>query len=163
MMNVADVRWNLSAMYSDIADPQIDKDIALLAGLMKKFHADHKGKLAVTLGKAISDYAEISMLGERIGIYLFLMQTMNLSDAVIKAKVAETEKMISNISGEYLTFFEIELVALDDAALDRLFLENPVVARHRPWIEHSRIFKPNFLIFHFEYKTNYFVWFQTKR
>ncbi len=139
------IRWDLSSIYSDITDPQIDKDIAAFVWMAKSFYDDHKGKLATALGKAISDYSEISMLETKFGVYLFLAQSTNVSDAVIKAKVAKTDNILSTTSGQYLTFFDIELVALDDVVLTRLFAADPIVARHRPWIEHIRLYKPHLL------------------
>src|SRR6202030_2867181 len=47
--------------------------------------------------------------------------------------------------GEYLTFFELQLVQLSDDVLESLYQCDPVVLRHRPWIEHIRTFRRHFL------------------
>src|SRR5262249_46239603 len=77
--------------------------------------------------------------------YLFLRESTNLTDAAIKAKLAEFQRVLSASRGEYLTFFELELVTLSDETLSRLYAKDAVVSRHRPWIEHLRVFKPHFL------------------
>lgn len=138
-------RWDLNCMYYDIDDPQIDLDIAALTEMVKSFHADHKDKLGETLGKAIADYADIIMLNNKIGVYLYLKQSTNVNDAAVKSKLADVEMKLSRVFGEYLTFFDIELVALSEEALSRLYTSDSVIAKHRPWIEYIRIFKSHIL------------------
>ena len=139
------VRWDLSSIYSGVDDPQIDLDIAEFTRLAENFSVNHKGKLAETLGRAISDYAELDMLSAKIMVYLFLQQSLDVTNEQVKAKVAEARKTMSQVQGEYLTFFELELVALDDAVLEHWYGSSELAARHRPWIEQQRIFKPHLL------------------
>ena len=139
------VRWDLSSIYSGVDDPQIDLDIAEFTRQAEAFHASHKGKLAETLGHAISDYSELEMLGAKVMVYLFLQQSLDVTNELVKAKVAEARKAMSQVQGEYLTFFELELVALDDAVLAKWYARNEVAAKHRPWVEQQRIFKSHLL------------------
>ena len=139
------VRWDLSSIYSGVDDPQIDLDIAEFTRQAEAFHASHKGKLAETLGHAISDYSELEMLGAKVMVYLFLQQSLDVTNELVKAKVADARKAMSQVQGEYLTFFELELVALDDAVLAKWYARNEVAAKHRPWVEQQRIFKPHLL------------------
>ena len=139
------VRWDLSCIYSGVDDPQIDLDIAEFTRHADAFHASHKGKLAETLGRAISDYSELEMLGAKVMVYLFLQQSLDVTNELVKAKVADARKAMSQVQGEYLTFFELELVALDDAVLAKWYARNEVAAKHRPWVEQQRIFKPHLL------------------
>lgn len=139
------IRWDLSLMYSGLDDPQIDTDVVTLIEMAKKFNASHKGKLSITLGKAISDYSEIDMLKNRVTLYPFLLQSTNVAEPVVKAKIADIDRILSRELAEYLTFFNLELVALDDTTLMGLY-DNPIVAKHRPWIEYARVFKPHLLI-----------------
>ena len=39
----------------------------------------------------------------------------------------------------------MELVQLSDDTLETWYESDPLVAKHRPWIEHIRVFKPHFL------------------
>lgn len=137
-------RWDLKALYSGLDDPQIDADVARLVDMAKKFNIAHKGNLSVTLGQAISDRAEIDMLESKVVAYLYLLQSLNVAKPAVKAKAAAIDTILSREFGENLTFFQIELVGLDDSVLDGLYAD-PVVARHRPWIEFTRIFKLYFL------------------
>ena len=139
------VRWDLTSIYAAIGDPQIDLDIAEFTKSAQQFNLNYQGKLADTLGGAISDYAELDMLGGKIMVYLSLQQSLDVTDEAVKAKMAAAQQTMSQIQGEYLTFFELELVALDDATLEKWYAGDPEVRRHRPWIEHQRVFKPHFL------------------
>ena len=109
------VRWDLTAIYSAIDDPQIDLDIAEFTKQAQQFSLDYKGKLADRLGPAISDYSELDMLGGKIMVYLSLQQSLDVTNEAVKAKMAAAQQTMSQVQGEYLTFFELELVALDDA------------------------------------------------
>ena len=139
------VQWDLSSLYSGIDDPQIDLDIAEFTKRAETFNTSYRGNLAEALGPAISDYSELEMLGGKVMVYLFLRQSLDVTNELVKAKVAHAQQVMSQIQGEYLTFFELEVVALDGEVLERLYASDPVVSRHRPWIEHSRIFKPHLL------------------
>lgn len=139
------IAWDLGCMYAELDDPQIDADVAALVAMAKCFSEAYKGKLADTLGKAITDYAEIQMLSSKVMVYLYLTQSKDTGNGAVKAKIADIERVLNQSSAEYLTFFTIEIVALDDTVLEKLYAADAVAAKHRPWIEHTRVFKPYFL------------------
>jgi oligoendopeptidase F len=138
-------RWDLSILYTDINDPRLDADLRELTTTAKRFSLAYKGKLADRLGEAIRDYSGIDMLSGKISSYLFLRESTNLTNPEIKAKHAAFQRELSAIRGEHLTFFELELVQIGEDALAKLYASDPVVSKHRPWIEHMRTFKPHFL------------------
>ena len=139
------VRWDLSVLYKDIADPRLDSDLAELTAMARNFAAKYKGNLTQLLGEAMRDYAEIEMLSGKITSYLFLRESTDLTNAEIKAKHAAFQRELSAVRGEHLTFFELELVELSDETLRRFYERDSFVAKHRPWIEHIRTFKRHFL------------------
>src|SRR3984893_4434182 len=139
------IRWDLSILYADIADPRLDSDLSALTAMAKHFSLTYKGKLAELLGGAIRDYSEIEMLSGKITSYLFLRESTDLTNAAIKAKHAAFQRELSAIRGEHLTFFELELVQLGDDTVKTFYERDPVVSKHRPWIEHIRTFKRHFL------------------
>jgi len=142
---ISKVRWDLSILYSDIADPRLDSDLATFTDIARHFSQAYKGKLEELLDAALRDFLEIEMLSDKIASYLFLRETTDLTNAVIKAKHAAFQREMSAIRGEHLTFFELELVQLSVATLKKFYESHPVVAKHRPWIEHIRTFKRHFL------------------
>ena len=139
------VRWDLGVVYSGLDDPQMDADIEALVAKSKDFYTTHRGRLSETLAKALADYSEIAMLENKVALYLHLKQSTNVADAAVKAKIADTDRILSQAEGEYLTFFRIELVGLEDDALEKLYASDAIVEKHRPWIEYVRIFKPHIL------------------
>lgn len=138
-------RWDLSFIYSGIDDSRIGEDIAKLVGMMKEFNANYKGNLAEKLAAAITDFSEINMLGNKVSAYLSLKQSLDVADSAVKSKIAETERILNQAQGEYLTFFKLELVTLNDAVWEQFYANHPIVVKHRPWIEHQRMFKPHLL------------------
>ena len=138
------VRWDLSLMYSGLDDPQLDADLDTLVQMMKDFNIVHKGNLSKSLGQAIIDLSNITMLKNKT-VYLGLRQSINVSDPAIKSKIADAERKISMAKGEYMTFFDIELVTISNEVLAGLYVDDSIVVKHRPWIEHLRVFKPHLL------------------
>ncbi len=136
------VRWDLSFMYSGVDDPQIDRDMADYVALAKKFNADYKGKLNEKLGIAIADCATLEMLSHKIGIYMFLRQSLDVAEGKGKAKIAALDQIFSATDGQYMTFFGLEIKDIPDDVLTKLYTTDPVVLRHRPWLSHIRLFKP---------------------
>ncbi len=144
-LKTENINWDLACMYAGLEDARIDADVAELVKMAREFNAAYKGKLAETLGKAITDYAAMGMLSNKIMVYLYLSQSKDTTDGKIKAKIADVERILNQSSAENMTFFTIELTALDGAVLEKLYAADPVVAKHRPYIEHARVFKPHIL------------------
>src|SRR3989344_1811213 len=138
------IRWDLGLMYSSLDDLQIDLDVATIVEMAKKFNKSYKGRLSSTLGKAISDYSEIDMLNSKIAVYLYLLQSLNVAEPAVKTKTANIDMTLSREFAQNLTFFNLELVALDEATLTELCVDH-IVAKHRPWIDHLRVFRPHLL------------------
>src|ERR1700726_3070233 len=126
------IRWDLSILYADIADPLLDSDLSDLTAMARHFSLTYKGKLAELLGGAIRGYSEIEMLSGKITSYLFLRESTDLTNATIKAKHAGFQRELSDLRGEHLTFFELELVQLSDDTLTKWYERDPVVSKHRP-------------------------------
>jgi oligoendopeptidase F len=137
--------WDLTPLYAGVDDPQIDRDIAEFSRLAQSFHQQHKGKLDQTLAQAVRDFAELEMLSGKAMVYLFLQQSLDVGNEAVKTKMAAVQRSMSQLQGEYLTFFALELVALDDAVLEQLYAQDDELRRHRPWIEQQRVFKPHLL------------------
>lgn len=143
--STSEIRWDLSILYADIEDPQLDSDLRDLTEMAKRFCSNYKGKLAELLGGAIRDYAEIEMLSSKITSYLFLRESTDLANGAVKAKHARFQRELSDLRGEHLTFFELELVQIGHDTIEAWYDKDPFVAKHRAWIEHLRVFKHHFL------------------
>ncbi len=139
------VRWNLSCFYSELDDPQIDADINQFEQLAAKFNADYCGRLNTKLAEALEEYARLDRLADKPLDYLFLRQSLTTGDQEIKKRLGETTERIMMAAGQHLTFFQLEVCALDWADIDRQAQESDFVRKHLPLINKMRLFKDHLL------------------
>lgn len=139
------VRWDLTVLYDSIDDPRIDRDIKDVTAKAKAFRAGCRGKLDRRLGEALRAYADLSSRFDKLGAFLHMAKSTDVNDRRVVAKSAEVELALSSVSGEYLTFFELELVALPQEAVDRQAKSDAFLRKHLPWIRQIRRFKPHVL------------------
>ena len=109
------VRWDLSDLYRDIDDPALDADLARLLALAKDFFDAHSGKLTQTLGAALDAQAEITSLADKLFVYLYLRRSTDATNERIQQRLGAVQEAWSRASADHQTFFEHELVAIDDA------------------------------------------------
>lgn len=140
-----DVRWDLSFLYAGIDDPKLTSDLNEVVKRCRAFSKRFRGQLGEKLGAALRAYADISALSMKIGVYLFLSKSVDLSNAKLNAKRAEVDRVMNDASGEHMTFFTLELVDLPEADIARQAKADAFVAKHRPWIDQARRFKPHLL------------------
>jgi oligoendopeptidase F len=132
------VHWDLSDLYTDVDDRRIDDDLERLIALAQRFHADHAGKLAATLHTALATYSDIQCLADKLMVYLFLRRSTDAGNQKIQQRLGSVNEAWSRASADYLTFFDHELVAIDDATYDAALERDPFAARHRPLLDHIR-------------------------
>ena len=135
---VDQVRWDLTDLYSDIDDPQLDQDLAELLDAMERFNTAHQGKLTQSLGQALEDQAAMTCLGDKLMVYLFLRRSTDATNQHIQQRLAKVQEAYAEASANHLTFFEHELSAMEDADFERLLKADERVQRHRPMLDHIR-------------------------
>lgn len=133
-----EVRWDLSDLYRELEDPQIEKDLQELLSRMEDFSKQHQGKLASTLGQALADDAEITTLSDKLMVYLFLRRSTDATNAEIQQKIARVQEALTKASANHMTFFTHELAAMPDEEYQKLLSSDERVARHRSLTEHLR-------------------------
>ncbi len=106
--------------------------------MAKRFYDDHAGKLAATLGAALEAHARMTCLADQMFIYLFLRRSTDATNERIQQRLGSVQEAWSRASADYLTFFEHELVAIDDAAYTAALERSATAARHRPLLDHIR-------------------------
>lgn len=139
------MRWDLSPFYGGTNDKMLDDDIARYALKAQEFRDAFKGRLSDQLGAAVAAYADLATLSNRIGGYLFLLSSVNVGDASVNAKKADAQQKMRSADGEYLTFFELEIVGLKDEAIASQAEVDAVVRKHLPYLEQVRRFASHFL------------------
>lgn len=136
------VRWDLARIYSGLDDPKLMDDARGIVTMSEAFDKAHRGTLRHTLGAAINAYRAIDELSNKVFIWLQMSATLDVSDQKIKAKMSEVRKLVTPAMAEHLTFFDHEIVALTDEEIAKQ-TAHPEVAKHLPWIEIVRQYKPH--------------------
>ncbi|MDX2259625.1 MAG: M3 family oligoendopeptidase, partial [Hyphomicrobiaceae bacterium] len=96
---------------------------------------------AETLHRAILAYEALSETMGRLGSYAGLLYAANQTDPARAKFYGDISEVLTAASTD-LVFFELELNAIDDTALDRL-LSDARLARYRPWFADLRKEKPH--------------------
>jgi oligoendopeptidase F len=143
----ADVRWDLSDLYAGPDDPRIEADLAQAQAAALRFAERHRGGVAQLPAAALAQaLAELEALGEltaRPASYaqlLFAADTSAPRHGALLQRVQERASEIRNA----LVFFELEWVALDDAAAAAL-LHAPALAARRHFLGAMRRYRPHVL------------------
>ncbi|MAV25811.1 MAG: hypothetical protein CMQ05_06780 [Gammaproteobacteria bacterium] len=133
-----DVHWDLSDLYNDVDDPKLEQDIQKLLAMTEAFHREYAGQLSVRLGEALTQQAEIECLADQLMVYLFLRRSTDATNETIQQKMGQAQEALSRASADFLTFFDHEVVAIDEATYQKLIDSDPVVRKHRSLLDHQR-------------------------
>ena len=133
-----DVRWDLDDLYTDIDDPALTQDLDKLVALAEDFSSKFAGKLGDSLGAALAAQAEITKLADKLFIYLFLRRSTDATNERIQQRLGQVQETWSQAYANHLNFFEHELVAIEEDVYQKLLDTDPVAARHRSMLDHTR-------------------------
>lgn len=138
-------RWDLSALYNSMEDPQLEQDLTDAHTRARAFAARYQGKLGglsgAELAEAIAASEEIDEILGKAGSYASLLFAANSSDAAIARFSQSVNERLTDIAGDLL-FFTLEINKLDDAALEAK-LKEPALARWEPFLRDTRLFRPH--------------------
>ena len=132
------VHWDLTDLYKDVDDPKLDQDLEKLLALTETFHSELAGQLSTRLGDALTHQSEIECLADKLMVYLFLRKSTDATNETIQQKMGQAQEALSRASADFLTFFDHEVVAIDDADYHRLIDYDPVCAKHQSLLDHLR-------------------------
>jgi len=139
------VRWDLGDLYASPEDPRIEADLANAAEGAKRFAAAHRGRVAThsagALAAALDEYEALQEPVARAGAYAGLLFAADTSVPRHGALLQHVQERASAIRSELL-FFELEWVAVPDAAAERL-LADPALARRRHLLGALRRYRPH--------------------
>ena len=137
--------WDLADLYASPDDPAIGADLARAADAAAAFEQTHKGRLAgldaTQLADAIAEYERIEESLGRLGSYAGLLFAADGTDPV-RGRFYQGINEKTTAVGTHLLFFSLELNDLDDAHVERL-LQDPALARWRPFLRDLRVFRPH--------------------
>jgi len=137
--------WDLRDLYPAPDSPAVEADFSKAHDAARAFAAAHQGKLGAmpgsTLAAAIAEYERIEELLGRLASYAQLLFAADSNNAEIGRFYQTVSERVTTISS-HLLFFSLELNRLDDAVLEQK-LEDPALAKWRPWLRDLRVFRPH--------------------
>ncbi|MHB8481440.1 MAG: M3 family oligoendopeptidase [Nitrospiria bacterium] len=139
------IRWDLTDLYSGIADPKIKSDLDGLSEKAETFERKFKGMIR-------SSHLTVEILQEMLRFLENLLDKLEKITAHAHlifagdSSSAENGKHLQSISERkteirnHLIFFELEWVELSDAEADRL-LKAPALAPYRHYLSRERAYR----------------------
>lgn len=143
----AGVRWNLDDLYTGPTDPALGADLDHALEASREFEARYRGRVAALdpdeMAAALDAYEALQEPLARAGAYaslLFAADTSAPAHGALLQRVQERGTEVRN----RLVFFDLEWVAVDEAASERL-LAAPALARRRHLLRSLRRYRPHLL------------------
>ncbi|MFX1419361.1 MAG: M3 family oligoendopeptidase [Promethearchaeota archaeon] len=141
------IKWDLSDFYSDINDPQIEKDIQNIEKSAESFYQTVKGKLediSFTSNQLLEWYKEYEAISEKIfylDTYATLLYSINTLDDDVKSFFSKIDEFKVKIQ-EKLLFFDLELNQISDSKFEEL-IKVPELKNYSHALKFNRTKKPH--------------------
>jgi oligoendopeptidase F len=136
-------RWNLADLYPGRTAPAIEADLQQLTADTTAFAARWQGQLAnadgAALAEALEAYERIDEGLSKLMSYAGLVYAEATEDADTGRFYQTVTERVTDISTA-LVFFSLELNRIDETRLQRE-LQQPALARWKPWLEAVRAFR----------------------
>jgi oligoendopeptidase F len=143
-------RWELDGRFGFESpfDEKIDEWVEETARQAEEFHAKYDGKLGdsevISLRQAIAEYERIAVRRGTISSYLHLSYDTQLNNDALKKRKGAISAKQSQVVGDHLEWFSLDLAAMDDAILQKHFEKDPTLKQdYGAYIEEERRFKPH--------------------
>ena len=137
--------WDLSDLYPGMDSPALEQDFQAAERAAVAFKERYEGHLAGLSGSALAEalvaYQQAEEIQGRLVSYAQLMFSGDGTDPKLGQFYQSVTERVTAISSN-LIFFTLELNRLDEAALETR-LQDPDLARWRPWLQDLRVFRPH--------------------
>lgn len=140
------VRWDLSALFSGVDDPNIQKAIDNIQSRADEFVAKYKEKINVdnltakTLSDAIKDMERIANDLAKPIEFAYLVYSTNTGEPKYGAFLQKLMEQTSEIQVKLL-FFELELQAVPELVINNI-IDDELLKNYRNFIKKTRTFAP---------------------
>ena len=109
-----------------------------------QYQAKYEGNLGeLSLLSAIQDYEEISKRKTLVSSYLHLSYDVSLDDDTLKKRKGALSQRQSEIYGDNLEWFSLDVAELDDAILASQYENDPSLTKFKSFIDELRRQKPH--------------------
>ncbi len=137
--------WDLSDLYPGIESPELARDLEQAAAEAKDFAAKYETRMAALSGAemaaALARFETLQETLGRITSYASLVYSGDQSDPKIGQFFQNVQEKVTEITTPLL-FFSLEINRIEDAAMEQK-LQDPALARYRPWIRDCRAYRPH--------------------
>jgi oligoendopeptidase F len=144
------ITWDLSDLYAGADDPRIVQDLDAALQTARGFAQAYRGKINIPTGPSATLVAEAVAAMEAIlaragkaAAYAELLHAADMGPPAHGALVALTQEKTSAVRRELL-FFELEWLALDDVAAQRVIVD-PSCERHCHFLASLRRYRSHVL------------------
>lgn len=141
-----EVIWDLTHLYGDMNDPNINRDIETIKNKIRIF-SEYRGKLKDIspegLDNAITEMEDIGQSSNRLASYAYLNFCTRTNDPGAGAFLQRQEEITSQFSKDMI-FFGLEWASLEDEKACPL-LEDPAMSRYRHFLTNLRKYRPHLL------------------
>lgn len=146
--SAAGITWNLKDLYDSIHDSRLTKDMQESQQRAKAFSDKYRGKIqagptAEQLAKALEELESLSEQLDKPMIYAHLVHAAKTDHPQHGALLSKTREA-RTAANQYLIFFDLEWVALDETVATRLMNDEKLVA-WKHYLEVKRQLKPHYL------------------
>lgn len=136
------VRWDLTELFDSPDDPRIEESLKASLEAARQFEETYRGRVSaltppqfVEMMEAIAGYYRQTAL---TGIYGSLLHSLNSNDPAAGRLLARLHEAGAE-QGRHLVFFSLELAALTDQQVARLY-EDPAVLPYKHTVEQERLY-----------------------
>ncbi len=141
------ITWDLSDLYNDINDPQIDADIKKAIQYSKALSRQYKHKVhklnALEIKKAIEKIEQVTTILNKISAFAYLTLVTNISNYHYN-KFAQKIQEITNQIAKEIIFFELEWIQLPDDHIKKI-LDYNCLSKYRFYLYNIRKYKKHLL------------------
>ncbi len=135
--------WDLSILYKDINDSQIEKDFKILKEKIKNF-ANFKNKLKTKLEESLKEEKEIKEYETKLFMYFFLQRSTDSTNQKIKQIESKYQEEYSRLSAKN-SFYKIEIGKLSEIDFQKQIKKSKFLQHHLPYLNDIREYAKHYL------------------
>ena len=133
-------RWDLEKHFGYAAptDGKIDEEMKAVESACEAFKSAYEGRLSTDLLAAIEAYEKIEQLLRTVLSYMSLSADTALMDDGMQKRKASLMQQYGQASGNYLTWFNLELAAMEESAMEAQYATSDALKKYKPFIDEVR-------------------------
>ena len=139
-------RWDLNSRFgfeSPFSD-EIDKHLDITQALSKTFKENYEGNLSSkSLFDAVTEYEQISVRRALVSSYLHLSYDVALEDDALKKRKGALSQIQSQIVGDYLEWFSLDVADMSQTDIDKHYAEEPDLIKYKAFLDEIRRQRPH--------------------